>query len=81
MQFLWLLRKFLNGDFENTLSILTGIISGGLLAMGALFAFTGVSVGLGIGLMVAGAVGLATAVGLNWDSMSEPLRKASVLWK
>lgn len=68
--------KFLNGDFENTLSILTGIISGGLLAMGALFAFTGVSVGLGIGLMVAGAVGLATAVGLNWDSMSEPLRKA-----
>lgn len=68
--------KFLEGDMKNTLSILTGIVSGGLLAMGALFAFTGVSVGLGIGLMVAGAVGLATAVGLNWDSLSEPMRKA-----
>lgn len=68
--------KFLNGDMENALSIMTGIISGALLAMGALFAFTGVSVGLGIALMVAGAVGLATTVGLNWDSMSEPMRKA-----
>lgn len=68
--------KFLNGDMANALSILTGIVSGGLLAMGALFAFTGVSVGLGIALMVAGAVGLATSVGLNWDSLSEPMRKA-----
>lgn len=68
--------KFLNGDMKNTLSILTGIVAGGLLAMGALFAFTGVAVGLGIGLMVAGAVGLATSVGLNWDAMSEPMRKA-----
>ena len=68
--------KFLNGDLSNALSILTGIVSGALLAMGALFAFTGVAVPLGIALMVAGAVGLATAVGLNWDSMSEPMRKA-----
>ena len=68
--------KFLNGDLSNALSILTGIVSGALLAMGALFAFTGVSVPLGIALMAAGAIGLATAVGLNWDSMSDPMRKA-----
>lgn len=68
--------KFLNGDMKNALSILTGIVSGALLAMGALFAFTGVSVPLGIALMAAGAIGLATAVGLNWDSMSDPMRKA-----
>lgn len=68
--------KFLEGDLKNTLSILTGIVAGGLLAMGALFAFTGVDVKLGIALMAAGAVGLVTAAGLNWDSMSEPLRKA-----
>lgn len=68
--------KFLEGDLKSTLSILTGIVSGGLLAMGALFAFTGVDVGLGIALMAAGAVGLATAIGLNWDAMSEPMRKA-----
>ena len=66
--------KFLNGDMSNALSILTGIVSGALLAMGALFAFTGVSAPLGIALMVAGAVGLATTVGLNWDSMSKPMK-------
>lgn len=68
--------KFLEGDLKNALSILTGIVAGGLLAMGALFAFTGVDVPLGIALMAAGAVSLATAAGLNWDSMSEPMRKA-----
>ena len=67
--------KFLNGDLSNALSILTGIVSGALLAMGALFAFTGVDVPLGIALMAAGAVGLVTAIGLNWDSMSDPLRR------
>lgn len=66
--------KFLKGDMSNTLSILTGVVSGGLLAMGALFAFTGVSVPLGIALMAAGAVGLTTTVGLNWDAMSKPLK-------
>ena len=67
--------KSLNGDLSNALSILTAIVSGALLAMGALFAFTGVDIPLGIALMVAGAVGMVTAIGLNWDSMSDPLRR------
>lgn len=67
--------KFLNEDLSNALSILTAIVSGALLAMGALFAFTGVDVPLGIALMAAGAVGMVTAIGLNWDSMSDPLRR------
>lgn len=67
--------KFLNGDLSNALSILTAIVSGALLAMGALFAFTGADVPLGIALMAAGAVGMVTAIGLNWDSMSDPLRR------
>lgn len=66
--------KFLNGNMTNALSILTGIVSGALLAMGALFAFTGVSVPLGIALMAAGAIGLATAIGLNWNAMTDPMR-------
>jgi hypothetical protein len=68
--------KFLEGDLTNALSILTGIVGGALLAMGALFAFTGVDVPLGIALMVGGAATLVTAVGLNWDFLSEPMRKA-----
>ena len=67
--------KFLNGDLSNALSILTAIVSGALLSMGALFAFTGVDVPLGIALMAAGAVGMVTTIGLNWDSMSDPLRR------
>lgn len=67
--------KSLNGDLSNALSILTAIVSGALLAMGALFAFTGVDIPLGIALMAAGAVGMVTAIGLNWDSMSDPLRR------
>lgn len=67
--------KSLNGDLSNALSILMAIVSGALLAMGALFAFTGVDIPLGIALMAAGAVGMVTAIGLNWDSMSDPLRR------
>ena len=67
--------KFLNGNLSNALSILMTIVSGALLAMGALFAFTGVDVPLGIALMAAGAVGMVAAIGLNWDSMSDPLRR------
>lgn len=68
--------KFLESDLGGAITVLTEIVSGGLLAVGALLAFSGVKVGLGIALMAAGAVGLATSVGLNWDSMSEPVRKA-----
>lgn len=66
--------KFLDGKFKSTLSILTGIVGGSLLALGALFTFTGVDAPLGIALMAAGAVSIATAVGLNWNYMSDKLR-------
>lgn len=68
--------KFLNGDMKNTLANLTSIVGGSMLALGALFAFTGVAVPMGIALMVAGAVSITTAVGLNWNAMTEPVRKA-----
>ena len=59
---------------KNTLANFSAIVGGALLGLGALFAFTGVAVGLGVALMVAGAVSLATAVGLNWNSMTSPMR-------
>ena len=68
--------KFLEGNFKSTLSILTGILSGGMLAIGAGLAFTGANLPLGIALLAAGAVGLATTIGLNWNSMSAPMGKA-----
>jgi hypothetical protein len=68
--------NFLNGDLQNTLSILTAMVGGSLLAVGALIAFTGANPGLGIAMMVAGGVALVASVGLNWDFMTEPVKTA-----
>lgn len=51
-------------------------ISGALLAIGAILAFTGVSVPLGIALMAIGAAGLASALSLDWDSMPPKVKTA-----
>lgn len=50
------------------------IVSGALLALGAILAFTGVGIPLGIGLMAAGAVGLAGVAALNWNTVSDKLK-------
>lgn len=55
---------------------LIAILSGAELAIGAVLAFSGVSLKLGIPLMAAGAVGLATAATLNWDSISSEIHGA-----
>lgn len=67
--------KALKGNLDNALSIAEMAVGGAFLALGALFAFTGVDIPLGIGLMAIGAVKLATAVGLNWDKMPKSLKK------
>lgn len=51
-------------------------ISGALLAIGAILAFTGVSIPLGIALMAIGAAGLASALSLDWDSMPPKVKTA-----
>ena len=50
------------------------IVGASLLALGVLLAFSGVNIGLGIALMIAGGVSLlaGTAV-LNWDAIREKL--------
>ena len=51
-------------------------VSGALLAIGAILAFTGVSIPLGIALMAIGAAGLASAIVPNWDNMSDKMQTA-----
>lgn len=46
------------------------------LAVGAILAFSGANVGLGIGLLAMGAVGMGSAVTLNWNALIEPLKDA-----
>lgn len=61
---------------ETELGEMEVYVSGALLAIGAILAFTGVSIPLGIALMAIGAAGLASAVTTNWDSMSKEMQTA-----
>ena len=64
---------------EDTLAEITTIVSGFMLAVGAILVVTGVNIPLGVGLMAAGAVGLAATVGLNWTVMSSELASTLAL--
>lgn len=64
--------NFKNGlpdDIKGTITTILEIVGGALLAVGAILAFSGANIPLGIGLMLAGGVSLAGAVALNWDSL------------
>ena len=64
---------------EDSLAEITAIVSGFLLAVGAILVVTGANIPLGVGLMAAGAVGLAATVGLNWTDMSGRLANTLAL--
>ena len=63
-------KNALSGSIGDVIAI----VSGALLVIGAILAFSGVNIGMGIGLMLAGAVGLGTTVAANWDTMKEKLQ-------
>ena len=64
---------FDTGQYKEKIDQLTAYLSGALLAIGAILAFSGANIPLGIALMAAGAVGLASVVEINWDAMKEQL--------
>lgn len=52
----------------------TALVSAALLAVGAILAFSGANLPLGIGLIAMGATGLATVTALNWNAIKENLQ-------
>lgn len=64
----------LNDGIDSEIALLMTILSGAALILGVILAFTGVNIPLGIGLIVVGAIGLATAAVANWDSLSKPIK-------
>lgn len=50
------------------------VASVALLALGAILAFAGINIPLGIALLAAGAVGLVTVADLNWNAIGEKLK-------
>ena len=65
--------NYLAEALRGTAGTITAIVSGALLALGAVLCFTGVGIPLGIALMAAGAAGLATVVAVNWDTVKEKI--------
>ena len=60
---------------KGQVGLITGIVSGALLAMGMLLVCSGYFIPLGIGLLAAGAVGLVTSIGFNWDTIKNTIKK------
>lgn len=59
---------------QGPIGVITAIVSAALLVLGAVLTFSGANIPLGIGLMIAGAVGLAAVVAANWDTIKEKLQ-------
>lgn len=62
-------------NMQATITAVAMIVGGSLLVLGAVLAFTGINLPLGIALMAVGAATLATAVALKWDSLSKSLQE------
>lgn len=69
-------EDFDTAEYKAKIDKLTVYLSGALLALGAILAFSGANIPLGIGLMAAGAIGLASVVKANWGAMSGELTGA-----
>lgn len=54
---------------QGSVSKIMAIISGALLVIGIILCFTGAGIPLGIGMIIAGAAGLATVVAVNWNTI------------
>ena len=59
---------------QGNLGKILGIVSGFLLVMGLIAICTGAGIPLGVGLMLAGAAGLATVATINWNAILDKLK-------
>ena len=65
----------MSDEVKNVVAIITSIVGTAALAVGAVLAFTGINIPLGIALMAAGAVTLASAIAPNWEGLSDKTKK------
>ena len=62
--------NYLKEKLQGPIGTVTALISGALLVLGFL-AIVGGMIPMGLGLILAGAAGLATTVAANWDSLTD----------
>lgn len=68
------IKTAISDFFTNNAGLIVGI-SLSLLVLGIILLITGVGIPLGIGLVVAGAAGLAATVALKWNAIKEKIVK------
>lgn len=61
-------------QLQGTLGKILAAVSAGLLVFGCVLTFSGANLPLGIGLMIAGAAGLASVVAVNWETIRTTLQ-------
>lgn len=61
-------------EVKNTVAVIMSTVSVALLAVGAVLAFSGVNMPLGLALIAAGALTMGTAIIPNWDSLSNSVQ-------
>lgn len=59
---------------QGPIGVITGIVSAALLVLGVILLLTGAGIPLGLGLIAAGAVGLGTAIAVNWDFIVDKIK-------
>ena len=64
----------LSGTVKEKIMAIVALVSGALIGIGLILALTGVATPLGIGLIAAGAVGLAATASLNWNFLVEKVK-------
>lgn len=64
----------LSDNVQKTLSIITSVVGAGLLAVGAILAFSTANIPLGIGLMAVGALTLGSMAALNWETVKSKIK-------
>ena len=66
----------MSDPLRRTIGMLETIVGGALLTFGAILALTGVNVPLGVAMIAAGAVSVASAVALNWNALTGDVQES-----
>lgn len=64
----------LSDEVKNVLLIIEGAVAIALLALGAILAFSGINIPLGIALMAGGALALGSSFAPNWENLSDEVK-------
>lgn len=64
----------LSKNLKKSISTIVALVSGALIGIGAVLAFTGVATVLGVAMIAAGAIGLISTTPLDWGALSKKIK-------